>query len=129
MLVGISEIDQQHQKMIDILNRLSDATKNGHADDIIDEIIADLVDYTSYHFLCEEKHFAIHGYPEAKQHCEAHDALVIKLKDIRARYANNEKGISSVIMDLLVDWVFGHIKGSDMKFRDYLKQLNKVTVP
>ena len=55
--VGVAEIDEQHQKLIDIANRVYELMRNELALDKYDqivEILQELKEYTVYHFHFEE---------------------------------------------------------------------------
>ena len=51
--VQIPEIDNQHQKLIEIINSLYDAFMNQALSERVNEIIKDLTDYAGYHFTTE----------------------------------------------------------------------------
>ena len=53
------EIDEQHKKILMIINNLSDlfAEKKHQDSDEISKIIKKLADYAIYHFQTEEKYF------------------------------------------------------------------------
>mgnify|MGYP000867218199 FL=1 len=57
--LGISEIDEQHKKILAIINKLYDLFSNKEHQDIaeIERIIKELADYAVYHFQTEEKYF------------------------------------------------------------------------
>ena len=53
--VGVKEFDEQHKKLIELINKLYDAMKQGHGKDVLKSIVNDLFEYTKYHFETEEK--------------------------------------------------------------------------
>lgn len=48
--VGVEKIDQQHKELIEILNKLYLAMKQGQARDEMGKIFLELVSYTECHF-------------------------------------------------------------------------------
>ena len=53
--VNHTEIDNQHKKLVDLINILFDAMKAGKGTDVLNKIFAELTSYTIYHFTYEEK--------------------------------------------------------------------------
>ncbi|MBL6988074.1 MAG: hypothetical protein ISR72_13775, partial [Methylobacter sp.] len=52
---NIELVDFQHKKLFDLLNKLSDAFKQGNPSEImINEILQELLDYADKHFVDEE---------------------------------------------------------------------------
>lgn len=70
--LGISSIDDQHKRLLEIGNRINDLLINHEEDDDnYDEIfmvIEELKDYTIYHFNTEEELFVKYKYPEYNEH-------------------------------------------------------------
>jgi hemerythrin len=56
--VGVASIDDQHKRLIAWINRLHEAMTAGAAGNVMEQTLADLIDYTVYHFATEEKLFA-----------------------------------------------------------------------
>jgi len=44
--VGVKEIDDQHKKLIDLVNQLNDAMHAGKGRDVLGAVLAELVKYT-----------------------------------------------------------------------------------
>jgi len=55
--VNIKKFDQQHKKLFDLINFLNDSLIRNEDDDILEQILSDLIDYTFVHFKEEEKYF------------------------------------------------------------------------
>ena len=51
---GVELIDEQHQQLVDILNKLAVHLANRTGEITLNEIFNELVDYTDYHFKTEE---------------------------------------------------------------------------
>ena len=63
MSVNIKRIDEQHKKLIDLLNSLFLAMIEGQAQSVIEKIVGELINYADYHFKTEEYYFEEHNYP------------------------------------------------------------------
>lgn len=119
--VGYSEIDQQHQKLIEIINNLYSAMKVGKGKEASGKILKELVDYTSYHFGTEEKLMEEFNYPEKENHKQVHQALVAKVVDFQNKFLNGEIGVTVELFKFLNDWLVDHIIGTDKKLGGFLK--------
>lgn len=62
--VGVKELDNEHKKLIDLLNQLYTGMKNREENKVIKSILDDLVNYTLSHFAHEEKYFKQYNYPK-----------------------------------------------------------------
>jgi hemerythrin len=113
--VNVKEIDQQHQKLVGMLNEFY-----GHvgkdAGQAFRLLLDSLVDYTQYHFSTEEKYFKAFSYPEAATHTEEHQKFTEKVLDVKNRLYNKELVLSLEITVFLREWLTHHIKGSDKAY-------------
>lgn len=114
--VQINEIDQQHQRLVQMINELYDAMKAGKGKVVVGKIIDGLVNYTQSHFAVEERYFEKFNYAEAAVHKREHAAFVKKAGDFRAGFNSGQMGLSMQILDFLSDWLRDHIQGSDKKY-------------
>jgi hemerythrin-like metal-binding protein len=117
--VGVNASDDDHKKLIDLLNRLYDGMKSGQGKDVVGKVLDDLINYTKFHFSREEDFFARTGYP-AVEHKEEHRLLVKQVEDLRSRFKSGENSISVETLDFLKDWLTIHIQISDKKYSDHL---------
>jgi len=116
--VRIAEIDQQHQRLIDLINNLHDAMLNKKGKEIVSQIIDELAAYTVYHFQTEEKYMKQFNYLGQISHKREHDSFISKVDSFQKDYDAGKLGLSLEIMTFLRDWVTGHIKGTDKKYSD-----------
>ena len=86
--LGISEIDEQHKKILAIINKLHDLFSDKNHQDFkeISRIIKELADYAIYHFQTEEKYFQLFGYEGAEEHIRIHNQYREKIEEWRQRY-------------------------------------------
>ncbi len=118
--VGVREIDEQHVKLVELLNKLYAAMKSGKGNDALGKILNDLVEYTVYHFDHEEKLFARLGYPQAQAHAREHAALKAKVSEFAAAFKAGKAKVTTDILNFLKDWVVNHIKVTDKKYSPFL---------
>ena len=52
--IGVPPIDEQHKRLVEMINELADSHSDGLASAAVETALADLVDYTVVHFDMEE---------------------------------------------------------------------------
>lgn len=119
--VGVAALDEDHKKLVSMVNELYDAMLAGHGKEKLGPILDGLVKYTRFHFAREEKYFAQTGYPGSAAHKEQHDALTRQVLDVQQKYAAGATATLSVdVMHFLKKWLVTHIQGSDQSYRLHL---------
>ena len=74
--VGSAEIDNQHKKLIELVNRLHDAMRTGQGHETLTGIFEEVLAYTDYHFKTEERIFNPLDYPQKLSHLHQHQDLL-----------------------------------------------------
>jgi hemerythrin len=120
--VGIVEIDEQHKKLIGIINRLNDAMKAGKGKDALSQILSETADYTIYHFGTEEKYMQQFGYPGYQRHKIEHKGLLDKVTALAKDLAAGKITITLDVMTFLKDWLSKHIVGTDKQYGPFFNQ-------
>ena len=119
--VGVAAIDDDHKKLVGMVNELYDAMQAGHGKDSLGHILDGLVQYTRFHFAREERFFAQTSYPDAIAHKHEHDALTRQVLGVQQKY---ESGLTTTlsldVLHFLKEWLIKHIQGSDQKYRPHL---------
>lgn len=118
--VHIEEIDEQHKKLIELLNRLHECKASKKGDATIKAILKELIDYTVYHFAFEEKLFDEHGYPQTKEHKESHRKLEEQVHEFAKAFDAGSASLSADLFMFLRGWLNGHIRGSDRQYSPFL---------
>ena len=117
--VGVAEIDEQHQKLIDIANRVYELMRNELALDKYDqivEILQELKEYTVYHFHFEEGLMQKARYKKRFSHKILHQEFLAQVEavDLSAVDENQDDYLIR-IMDFIANWLIEHIVGEDKK--------------
>src|SRR3989304_6300499 len=83
--VNISEIDQQHKKLIGLISILHEGMQPGN-DDTLESavkelstqasVINEMVDYSQYHFSTEERYMRKYAYPDYEEHKNEHESFI-----------------------------------------------------
>ena len=114
--VGIREIDEQHKKLINILNELYEAMQAQKASDVLGKVLLELVNYTKTHFATEEKYMAQFGYPDEAAHKREHVAFTDKVSTFKSDFEEGRTAMSVSVAAFVKDWLIRHISGTDKKY-------------
>jgi len=122
--LGINEIDEQHKKMLSIINKLYNLfEEKKHEDQIeIEKVIKEMADYAIYHFETEEKYFQLFGYEKREEHEEIHNQYRQKIDAWKLRYEENkDKSVFFEISTFLHDWWIWHINNTDREYVPFMR--------
>ena len=126
--LGIAELDAQHRKLSDLLERLRDSTdrKYGHA---VNAILTELDIHTRIHFGVEESLMRLLAFPDTEAHVLEHRQLAEQLDKFRQRAQNFD--ISDGLSGFIQTWLLDHINDHDRKLVAHLlsKGIDPVTAP
>lgn len=120
--VGVKSIDEDHQKLFDLLNQLFVSMTKGKGKEIINDIITELERYVVFHFGREESYFRVTNYPFASQHMEEHQYFKQKVAELKKDVASNKGMVAPDVLGFLSDWLKNHIAKSDKAYEDHLKK-------
>lgn len=116
--VNVGEIDKQHQKLVQLINQMHSAMREGKGEEIIGDIINKLIKYTLNHFKTEEKYFDKFNYPDSDAHKHEHQDFVKRVNEFKSGYEKGRLGLSIRILNFLSNWLRNHINGSDKKYTE-----------
>lgn len=120
--VGITEIDEQHKRLVAIINKLFDAMSQGKSKDVLHAIFSELSNYVVTHFGLEEKYMKQFGYDEYDYHKQEHTAFIQKLNDFKIQFNSGKGSVTLELLNFLKDWLLKHILGTDRKYIPVFKE-------
>ena len=118
--VKVRSMDEQHRKLIDLINQLHDGIKGGRGAEVLRPALASLVDYTRTHFAAEERLMQSNGFPGLAQHKAQHAALTAQALEIQKKVNSGDGQIGMEVLTFLRQWLINHIMGSDKMYGTYL---------
>lgn len=120
--VGITHIDQDHKKLIKLLNQFTTAYDYDMTEEFEKEALEELINYTQYHFEREEKLMSENDYPDFESHKAKHQEMIKQVSTFVELY--NEKGHDALkeISEYLTAWLINHINGTDKEYTQYLNE-------
>jgi hemerythrin len=119
--VGVEVLDDDHKKLIGIINQLHYGITIGHKREILEAVLDQLVDYTIFHFAREEELLTKTDYEATDAHKTEHKNFIVKISNLNARLKKSPVSMLDLeLMDFLRHWLISHIKGSDKKYGSHL---------
>lgn len=118
--VNVRQMDEQHKNLVGMINELDESISNGTVNEAVKPVLDELLDYTAYHFISEEKLLEMYGYPRLRQQKQEHEALTWRVLDLRSRYEAGEGVGPMEVLDFLTEWLKNHLIASDKDYGAYL---------
>lgn len=122
LITTITFVDRDHKRLVDMINNLHRAMKDGKGASAIGPILDEFVNYTAEHFGREEKVFDKFGYPETPAHKEKHRKLVATMKEVAQDYKDGNFAVGIDLLAIAKDWLVGHIMGTDMEYVAFFRK-------
>ncbi len=126
MELGLPEMDAQHQRLVDIINRLHRAVSGDAGDADVLSLVDELMDYTRYHFQAEEDMMRRLEFSDLEPHRRAHMAFAEQAQGLAERARRGEPGVAQELLSVLRDWLVRHIMVAD---RRYARELEVSQTP
>jgi hemerythrin-like metal-binding protein len=114
--VNVAAIDEQHQELIAILNRLFIAVSKLEGDQAISGTLDSLTSYTEKHFALEESLMQQANYPDLDAHKAEHQRLLAQLDQFCKKQMLEEKHLHFEMLKFLKAWLKDHILRVDRKY-------------
>ncbi|HLO78781.1 MAG TPA: bacteriohemerythrin [Magnetospirillum sp.] len=122
LLTGHSMIDDDHKRLFAYIDELHSAMTKGAGAEVIEGVVAKLVDYTREHFGREEKLMALGGYDGRDGHLKAHRDFIAKVEEFQGRLRQRSGTVSMEVLTFLRDWLINHIQKTDKHFAGVLER-------
>jgi hemerythrin-like metal-binding protein len=114
--IGLAEIDQQHQKLVQIINNLFDAISKKEREQILESSLKELINYTMVHFKFEEELLKRYNYLDFLQHVREHSVFIDKINSYVKDFKKGDNKIMIDVINYLKDWLLNHILLVDKKY-------------
>lgn len=116
--IGVLEIDQQHEQLVAMANRLHRAIEHADSYAIQAALLDELISYAQFHFAAEEALMGRYDYPGAEAHKRQHEQLITQVLFFRYALSNSD---SQMILSALRPWLIRHIKSYDRALGVFLQ--------
>ena len=114
--IGIDSVDEQHQKMVNMINALKNAATETKDSTVTAQIFDGLTIYIEKHFAYEEALFEKYGFTDHVRHIQEHAVLSTKVEALRKEFEANEGMVTDALMNFLNEWLHEHILVSDLHY-------------
>lgn len=116
-LTGISDVDDQHHHLVNVINRFGDlvAGEQNVTPEQIEEVFRELSDYTHYHFSEEEAFMEASAIDQRHLilHKKAHQSFIHEIQANRKAIIPGDIFQAESVMKFLTHWLAYHILGTD----------------
>jgi hemerythrin-like metal-binding protein len=121
--VGVDEIDEDHRKLIHILNILNHSVMEKESPEYLAATLEELINCTVWHFSHEERLMLKFGYRETEEHKAEHRALIEGVKELQQEILQADKPMVDQHIEFLERWLSEHILTADGRLGSYLSQV------
>lgn len=124
LTTGVEKIDSQHKELINRINKLHAASREGKGKEVIDELMVFLEDYVKSHFGEEERFMKQYSYPQTDFHIAQHRDFIKRYQELKTELHSTGQRLITVIEtnELLGRWWINHITKLDRSLGMYLRE-------
>ena len=126
MSVGVPELDDDHQGLIEIINALAGQAGGEAEYAAVHDSLKAMQRYALVHFDREEKVMRACGFPHMDVHQGEHREFTLAMQGILARFGRDPVGMAASVADeafeFLKSWLTHHILLEDMAYKPYVEQ-------
>ncbi|GAB6190793.1 bacteriohemerythrin [Desulfocastanea catecholica] len=119
--VGVKEMDEQHKKLLAMINRLIEEQHTLTDPRTIADLLTEMTDYAQVHFRAEEFLMAEYGYEQKSAQEKQHQGFIDKTISFYSATDIGPNVLSVALLDYLGSWLVGHILQEDMKYKDFFR--------
>jgi len=116
---GIIIFDQQHKKIIDLINELIELRNSKLDHDYVNETLIKMTQYAIEHLQTEEKLMLEYDYPEYENHKLEHKEFRKKTISLSMEKTVYDETILNQILEYLTEWWKNHILYTDKKYSTF----------
>ncbi len=120
--VDISRFDEQHKRLIALVNEVHDAMLTGKGRAVVGDVLDELIEYTDKHFTLEESTLTKHEFPECVSHRAEHQKLLATARELQEKHKAGSLAVTVEVLEFLKQWITEHIKKCDKKYSAYLRE-------
>jgi hemerythrin len=118
--VGVTQIDQQHKRLVALINQLHEAMREGKGRTVIGPVVSELVAYAKLHFAGEEQLMKAHRYPGLPGHQAIHATFTAEVMALQGKLESQESVLTTEVMSFLRTWLVDHIMKTDQQYAPFV---------
>ncbi|MCF7860788.1 bacteriohemerythrin [Candidatus Woesearchaeota archaeon] len=119
--VKVLELDEQHRKLIDLINEFYDGMGKIENKKVLDKVLLELLHFSEYHFSSEEEYLHDNNYPTdlLREQVQQHREFSKTIKKFVHRFGSNESVPFVEVTNYLKKWLIEHMLDMDQKYAQY----------
>ena len=127
-MIGIDEIDKQHQELLECMELLRDYMRRGQSKDAVRDTLKFLETYVVDHFATEVRYMEQYRYPGMPEHKAEHEQFLSDLTAFKEKlFILQAQGEITTFLGLdivrkLNTWFTDHIAAVDRKMGEFLAE-------
>jgi hemerythrin len=118
--VGIKQFDQEHARLMQLINVLHEAMRTDKAPKIMFGFLIELKKYAETHFDNEERLLTQFNFPDIQAHRNEHLIFFEKVQKYQFQLEHKKIPSAMPLMAFLTDWLTRHIMRVDKKYGPFL---------
>lgn len=120
--VGISVINEEHKKFIDIINKAARVQKYDNNSRGITDVLIEMTSYAQEHFRTEENYMTSFEYSDYESHKDEHKNFSEIISSYCNKLMHGDLAIVDEVFEHLKQYLIDHIQGIDRKYIDCFKR-------
>jgi hemerythrin len=124
LLLGNTQIDEQHKRIFQILAKLVGAIADDKGHEEVGGVLATASVFVAAHFRMEEELMAQFDYPDRAAHREAHEGVRIQVERLVDQF--HRGGLDPLeLVDFMERWLQEHVQREDRPLAKFLNSLGQ----
>ncbi len=120
--MGISRIDDEHKKFIDIINKAIVTKEHNNNPEELKEVLHEITIFAVSHFSTEETFMIEFNYAEYHSHKKEHILFSNTIIEFFNKIIDGDYQIADKIVECLKQWLINHILLTDKKYVGCFKE-------
>lgn len=122
--VGVTVLDEQHQRIVEIINNLLEHSEAGVRSETISDLLYDLTQYAHDHFITEETILTKYGYTHVQKQKKDHKDYRVKIVNLCMDTVDHKTSVPNDLREYLTSWWKRHILEDDMAYKSFFENLD-----
>lgn len=119
--VGVPVFDEQHRRLVEMINQLFDAARDDRAPEAFLKLRQRFLEYAATHLRQEEAALRAVNYPDYAQHKLEHDRYVTRVRELLSE--GPDVATTHDLLRFLKEWWVWHIQESDKEYSEYFSHM------
>jgi hemerythrin-like metal-binding protein len=120
--VGVAELDNQHKKIIALINELNASREISSRSEQLHNILGRIIIYAQNHLDYEENLLRENAYPGYENHLRKHQDYKLKVSDFAVDILEYREDLPEKLLNYLNQWWTAHILKEDMQYKPFFEE-------